>query len=109
MMFVRMMHNPFGYVAIGVIVPFAEEIVFRGAILRNLLRLFDGKPWAAILISAIIFGLVHGNSAQFLKCFFARNLIGLDVLSHGEYHPWLCTSLGQQHRCICCCQSHARL
>ena len=58
MMFVRMMHNPFGYV---------------------------------------------------LKCFFARNLIGLDVLSHGEYHPRLCTSLGQQHRCICCCQSHAGL
>ena len=76
MMFVRMMHNPFGYVAIGVIVPFAEEIVFRGAILRNLLRLFDGKPWAAILISAVIFGLVHGNSAQFLNASLLGILLG---------------------------------
>ena len=87
MMFVRMMHNPFGYVAIGVIVPFAEEIVFRGAILRRLLRLFDGKPWAAILISAIIFGLVHGNSAQFLNASLLGILLGWMFYRTGSIIP----------------------
>lgn len=87
MMFVRMMHNPFGYVAIGVIVPFAEEIVFRGAILRNLLRLFDGKPWAAILISAVIFGLVHGNSAQFLNASLLGILLGWMFYRTGSIIP----------------------
>lgn len=55
----------FGYLAIGVLAPIAEEILFRGAILRCLLALFSQRlHWLAILLSAIIFGLAHGNMAQ---------------------------------------------
>ncbi len=69
-----MMRNRWGYLAIGILAPFAEEAVFRGAVLRVLLRLFDKKwHWIAIVISAILFGLVHGNVQQFVHA----TLIGL--------------------------------
>lgn len=69
-----MMRNRWGYLAIGILAPFAEEAVFRGAVLRVLLRLFDKKwHWIAIAISAILFGLVHGNVQQFVHA----TLIGL--------------------------------
>ena len=55
--------------------------------LRNLLRLFDGKPWAAILISAIIFGLVHGNSAQFLNASLLGILLGWMFYRTGSIIP----------------------
>lgn len=69
-----MMRNRWGYLAIGILAPLAEEAVFRGAVLRVLLRLFDKKwHWIAIAISAILFGLVHGNVQQFVHA----TLIGL--------------------------------
>lgn len=69
-----MMRNRWGYLAIGILAPLAEEAVFRGAVLRVLLRLFDKKwHWIAITISAILFGLVHGNVQQFVHA----TLIGL--------------------------------
>lgn len=69
-----MMRNRWGYLAIGILAPLAEEAVFRGAVLRVLLRLFDKKwHWIAIAISAILFGLVHGNVHQFVHA----TLIGL--------------------------------
>lgn len=69
-----MMRNRWGYLAIGILAPLAEEAVFRGAVLRVLLRLFDKKwHWIAIAVSAILFGLVHGNVQQFVHA----TLIGL--------------------------------
>lgn len=69
-----MMRNRWGYLAIGILAPLAEEAVFRGAVLCVLLRLFDKKwHWIAIAISAILFGLVHGNVQQFVHA----TLIGL--------------------------------
>lgn len=59
-MFKGMMHNDMGFIAIGVLVPIAEEMVFRGAILRRLLDLTGNeKRWIAIVTSAALFGLVH--------------------------------------------------
>jgi uncharacterized protein len=46
-----------------VMVPFLEELVFRSALLGGLLVLLPNRAWAAILISAGIFGGLHlGNS-----------------------------------------------
>ena len=36
--FLRLMNHPLGYLAVGILVPVAEEMVFRGAILRTLLH-----------------------------------------------------------------------
>ena len=71
------LHKPTGFLAICVITPLAEEVVFRGAILRTLLTMFDRRwHWVPIIISAIIFGLVHGNSAQLIHAIPMGMLLG---------------------------------
>lgn len=53
-----------GILLYGVIAPLVEEIVFRG-ILYNRMRRFFGIPCCALL-SALLFGLFHGNLPQFV-------------------------------------------
>ena len=73
----QLLSSPAGYVAVGILVPLAEEIVFRGAILRTLLRLLPGNwHWGAIIISALIFGAVHGNMVQFVHATLLGLLLG---------------------------------
>lgn len=48
----------------GVVAPVAEELVFRGLLYSKLKRAF-GTVWG-ILLSAVLFGLIHGNLVQFL-------------------------------------------
>ena len=44
---------------VGILAPAAEELVFRGLVFR---RMKDWlKPSAAIILSALFFGLYHGN------------------------------------------------
>ena len=57
-----LMSSYWGYLAIGLLAPLAEEVVFRGAVLRSLLA--QMKPWTAIAISALLFSIVHMNPAQ---------------------------------------------
>ena len=76
-MFEQIMSTPIGYVAIGLLAPLAEEMVFRGAILRVLLQVFDRRwHWLPIVISAVLFGAVHGNMAQFLHAMLLGLLLG---------------------------------
>ena len=76
-MFEQIMSTPVGYVAIGLLAPLAEEMVFRGAILRVLLQVFDRRwHWLPIVISAVLFGAVHGNMAQFLHAMLLGLLLG---------------------------------
>ena len=75
--FEQIMSTPVGYVAIGLLAPLAEEMVFRGAILRVLLKVFDRRwHWLPIVISAVLFGAVHGNMAQFLHAMLLGLLLG---------------------------------
>jgi membrane protease YdiL (CAAX protease family) len=64
----RMLSSPWGVLAIALIGPIGEEVAFRGVILQKLMD----KGWSAvgaILISGIIFGLVHANPNQiFFAC-----------------------------------------
>ena len=76
-MFKSIMGNRWGYLALGILAPLAEEMVFRGAILRTLLNYFNGRMyWVPIIVSALLFGLVHGNMAQLLNAFFIGILLG---------------------------------
>lgn len=75
--FESLMREPTGYIAIGLMAPIAEEVVFRGAILRKLLGMFEQRQhWIAIAISAIIFGAVHGNLAQGVHAMAIGLLLG---------------------------------
>ena len=71
------MKKPLGYVVIGILAPLAEEVVFRGAILRKLLAMMPtGRHWVAIAISALIFGIVHFNLPQGIHAFLIGLLLG---------------------------------
>lgn len=75
--FEGLMKEPWGYVAVGILAPLAEEVIFRGAILRTLLGMMSKKNhWVAILISAAIFGVAHGNEAQFVNAMLMGLLLG---------------------------------
>ena len=54
-------------IGLGVLIPILEECLYRGVIFRRLRDLMDAKK--AILFSALIFAVVHGNIVQFLYAF----------------------------------------
>lgn len=61
------------FIAIAIVPAFCEEILFRGVVLSNLMPY--GKA-SAIAISAVLFGLMHGNAAQFLYATAAGIIMG---------------------------------
>lgn len=61
--FMGMSRNVFGIIAIAVMAPLVEELLFRGAIEGHLLQKRK-SPKTAILLSALIFGIIHINPAQ---------------------------------------------
>lgn len=82
------MEQPLGYLAVGVLAPLAEETVFRGAVLRRLLEVVGRRAhWLAIIISALLFGLVHGNNAQFVHAFLLGLLLGWMFYRTGSILP----------------------
>lgn len=61
--FTALGHTLVGAFSIALLAPWVEELLFRGAILRSL-RAGTKSPWRSILLSALIFGLIHINPAQ---------------------------------------------
>ena len=62
-----------------IIAPIIEELLYRGVLLRTLERY--GK-WFAIIISALVFGLMHGNAVQFPVAFVIGLLFGYLTLKY---------------------------
>lgn len=58
-----------------VMAPIFEEIVFRGIIQKGLINK-GVNPWKAIGISAVVFGLVHGNPWQFVGAVLLGGVLG---------------------------------
>ena len=58
-----LVENMWGLLAVCVVGPIAEELIFRGAICGMMLRR-GSNPLLAICVSAVIFGLIHFNPAQ---------------------------------------------
>lgn len=77
--------NYWGYAVIGLLAPLAEEVVFRGGVLRALLGRM--RPWTAIAVSALLFSLVHGNPAQMPYAFVAGLLLGWMFWRTGSILP----------------------
>lgn len=59
--------------------PIAEELLFRGLVLRLLLP--HGKRFA-ILLSALLFGVFHGNVVQIPYAFLAGLIFGYTTVEH---------------------------
>lgn len=73
----QLTYDPLIMVITAVIMaPVFEEIIFRGIIQKGLIN--NGmKPWKAIVIASIIFGLVHGNPWQFTGAVLLGCVLGL--------------------------------
>ena len=66
---------------IGILAPVLEELIFRRMLCRRLLPLGEGY---AILFSALIFGLCHGNFFQFFYAFATGLIFGLVYVKTGR-------------------------
>lgn len=87
-MFTSMCSTPYGYFTLAILAPLAEEVVFRGAILRKLLQIFSHQMhWVAIVISAVIFGAAHLNMAQGVNAFVLGLLLGWMYYRTGSIFP----------------------
>lgn len=87
-LFESVMKEPWGYVALGILAPVAEEFVFRGGVLRTLLaRMGDRSHWLAIALSALLFGAVHMNWAQGVHGFVMGLLLGWLYYRTGSMAP----------------------
>lgn len=111
-LFESVMREPWGYVALGILAPVAEEFVFRGGILRTILSMMRvsgwetgryvaptrssasgeraGRAWAprlAIAFSALLFGVVHMNWAQGTHGFIMGLLLGWLYYRTGSMMP----------------------
>ncbi|MBQ4387777.1 MAG: CPBP family intramembrane metalloprotease [Prevotella sp.] len=85
--FDMILRNRWGYLAIGLLAPLAEEMVFRGAILKSLLNSPRLSPWAAIGVSALLFSLIHMNPAQMPHAFVIGLLLGWMYWRTGSILP----------------------
>ncbi len=55
------------FIAVVILAPILEEILCRGIILKGLLK--RHSPWKAIIVSSILFGVLHLNPWQFVSAF----------------------------------------
>lgn len=115
-LFEGIMKEPWGYVAIGLLVPVAEEMVFRGAILRKLLEMFaapcrqQGRCHEPLVSDNHLSAYLRCHARQRspgCPCLHHRPSPWLDVLPHEECHPVDSVSLGQQQHSLCHVQFHA--
>lgn len=71
-------------ISIVVIPPIVEEMMFRGMILQGLRRFGDGF---AVVASAALFGLYHGNFAQMVFAFLCGLALGYAVIRSNSLLP----------------------
>lgn len=73
--FQQLAAHPLLAIGLGcVLAPICEELLFRGVLLRGLLRNY--RPGVAIAQSALLFGIIHFNPAQSVGAFFIGLVLG---------------------------------
>lgn len=84
--FEMMSRNIWGILAMVFVAPFAEELLFRGAIEGHFLRQGRSSVFA-IVISSLFFAAVHGNPAQMPFAFLVGLLFGWLYYRTGSIVP----------------------
>lgn len=64
-----------GLILYGVVSPMVEEMVFRGVIYNRVKKFYP--VWKSVLVSAVLFGVFHGNILQFIYGVIMGILIAL--------------------------------
>ena len=75
----------FSFLTAVVAAPILEELLFRGIILDGMLKRYS--PAKAILLSSMLFGLVHINPVQVVNAFFLGLLLGWMYWKTGSLRP----------------------
>jgi membrane protease YdiL (CAAX protease family) len=73
------------FVATALVAPVVEEVLFRGLIFTRLRRVMPG--WAAVVLSAAVFGACHGEFVWFCYAFFLGVIFALLTEKTGSILP----------------------
>lgn len=84
--FNTMINNPLGIISIVIMAPLMEELLFRGAMQGYLLRKWKNQIWA-IVLPALLFGIVHGNPMQIPFAFVTGLILGWVFYRTGSLLP----------------------
>lgn len=87
--------SPWSFIAVAVMAPIAEEMVFRGAILRAAENSkigrwkvsANGVNWGSVVFTSLLFAAVHGNPAQMPHAFLIGMLLGWLAYRTGSILP----------------------
>ena len=82
-----LMGMPGGYMVIAILPPVVEEMVFRGCVLKSLLRWKPRHRWTMIVLSALIFSFIHLNPVQMPHAFLIGILLGWLYMRTGSIVP----------------------
>lgn len=82
-MVLKMAKNFWGIMAIAVVGPIVEELIFREGICGYLIR-SGSNHWRAIWISAILFGIIHFNPAQIPFAILMGIILGIIYVKTGN-------------------------
>ena len=70
-----LVHSVWGFFSVCLIGPIMEEIMMRRVVLAEI-REATGKKWLAIIISSLLFAVMHGNPIQIVFAMPAGILLG---------------------------------
>lgn len=74
-----------GVISVAVVAPIVEEFIFRGLVMTRLSRVMSGG--LAVLLSAAVFGLCHGELVWFCYAFMLGVVFGFIDLKTGSILP----------------------
>ena len=74
-----------GVIAIAVVAPIVEEVIFRGLMMNRLARVMPG--WLAVVLSAAVFGVCHGHPVWFAYAFVLGAVFGFIDLRTNSILP----------------------
>ena len=69
----------------ALVTPFLEELLHRGVVYGRLRRRMD--MWPAVIVSALIFAVLHFNIVQFIYAFLLGIVFALFVEKTGKLYP----------------------
>lgn len=92
-----------GIIAVAVVAPVVEEIIFRGLVMNRLARVMPG--WLAVVLSAAVFGACHGHPIWFAYAFVLGAIFGFIDLRANSILPSILghvafNAIGQVLSCI---------
>lgn len=79
----QLSYSFWGILTVAIVGPIAEELVFREGVCGYLAR-NGAKPWKAIWISAVLFGIIHMNPAQVVVAMIIGFILGVIYIKTGN-------------------------